>query len=303
MNEPSRTLSIEESYIERIRAHMSDFTQAENRAATYILENSVACASMSIRELAAKCGSSISSIVRLCKTIGYSGFPELKFRMQQCGDVYAQDDLTIREADDLAGVKQKTAQFAQFAINRTLQELDETALEQAVGLLIRAQRVMLCAMGSACGAALAAANHLMSVGVNAVYLSDELLSLRAATFFRPGDVVIGINHDGYSKSVSDILMVAHQRGVSTVLLSSAPDSLAAKYADVILRTPGRNNQNALNFSTTTICQMLVMQMLVIGVWQKISASALTDSEQMLRYTNMKRYDAKTAQVRVEPQIE
>ena len=294
-----RALYFTDNYREKIYSCFSTLGEAEKRAAQYILDNGGACAQMSIKTLAENSGSSTASIVRLCKDLGYSGFAELKFQIQQTGSVISKDNLSISHLDDPTSMKQKTLNFAQQALSATVQNVDDASLEKAVDAMAGAKQVLFCSMGSGCGAALAGVNHLLSAGIHATFLMDDLLQMRAATHLQPGDVVIGINYDGYSKGVADTFMVAKSVGATTILITSVPDGIISKYADTVLCTPVRNTNNALNFHTTTMCQLMVVQLLVVGVWQRRGAELSQKSEMMRAYTNIKRYDPTTKELKVD----
>lgn len=286
------------SYTEKIQAALEHMGEAEKKAAEYILRHGNNCAKLSIKMLADQCGCSTASIVRLCKTLGYSGFSELKFQIQQSNSEFSKDNLAISYQDNPASMKQKTLQFAQYSINATVQNLDDASLEKAADALAGANRVLFCAMGSACGAALAGTNHLLSAGINATFLMDDLLQMRTAAQFGPDDVVIGINYDNYSKGVGDTMMIAKKRGATTILITSIAGGLISKYADIILYTPVRNSNNSLNFSTTTMCQLMIVHLLIVGVWQRAEDRLDEVSAITRTYTQLKRYTPETVEIKI-----
>ena len=297
--EEERVLYFMGNYVEKINSHFSQLGEAEKLAARYILDNGSACSQMSIKTLAEHSGCSTASIVRLCKDLGYSGFSELKFQIQQNSSAFSKDNLSISHLDDPRSMKQKTLRFAQHSLNTTVQNLDDASLEKAVEALVNARQVLFCAMGSACGAALAGVNHLLSSGIYATFLMDDLLQMRNAAYFHPKDVVIGINYDGNAKGVADTFMVAKQAGATTILITSIPDGMISNYADIILYTPVRNTNNSLNFSTTTMCQLMIVQLLIIGVWQRSGSQLSQKSAEMRTYTNLKRYDPSIKELKID----
>lgn len=294
----TNVMRFDEDYAAKIMAIYDSLGRAEQRAAQYILDNRDLCAHLSIKELATRSECSTASIVRLCKDLGYSGFAELKFQIQQNVSDFPKDNLSISPNDTTATLKQKILQFAQHSINTTIQNIDDAELDRAATALSTASRVLFCAMGSACGAALAGVNHLLSSGIDASFQMDDLLMMRAVSRFTPKDVVIGINYDGYAKSVGDAMMIAKSRGATTILITSTENSLVGKYADIILYTPKRNTNNSLNYSTTTICQLLIVHLLIVSVWQKIGSRLNEESATLRNYTNLKRYADNVKEIHV-----
>ena len=292
----NRTLPLYESYISRITNRISSFSEAELRIAQYILDNSIACSNMSITELAAASKSSAASVVRLCKALGYSGFSELKFQIQQGGTTFQKDDFVVNSWDNMSEVKQKVAQFTQLSIHTLLQSLNAEALEQAVDILTHAPRIMTLGIGAASGVALSAAHNFLNMGLNAMYVSDELLQLRVSSQLLPEDAIVCLSYDSQFRSIFDIFKIARENAVSTILITSFPDSPTAQYADIVLQTSFRNNRNSLNFSTTMICQTLIIQLLMVGIWQRSGDQLLEKSDKMRSYTNLKRYDTKSGRL-------
>lgn len=292
----SRILFFNENYMEKIRRKYDTFSPTEQIVAKYIVSNGSECANMSIQELSEKTGCSSATIMRFCRTAGYSGFSELKFLIKEMSSDFAKDNLSLSYNDNADLLKKKILQFTQYSINETVDVLDSSSLDRASTILANARKIVFCSMGSACGVALAATNHFLSLGKDAAYFSDDLLLLRSAVNLSSNDVIIGINYDGYSRSVADAFKLAKENGATTILMSSFDTSLIAKYADIILRTPVRNNSNILNFSTTTICQMMIVQLLVSGTWQYGGVELDERSKQMRTLTNTKRYPKHTTAI-------
>ncbi|MEG0767919.1 MAG: RpiR family transcriptional regulator, partial [Clostridia bacterium] len=61
----------------RLKEIQDTLSPKEQLVATFILDYPSEVVGMSIEELAASCNTSTSSVVRLCKSMGYSGYKEL----------------------------------------------------------------------------------------------------------------------------------------------------------------------------------------------------------------------------------
>ena len=289
-----------ESYYAKITSRFNSLGKAEQRAASYIAEHGPACARMSVSQLAEAAGCSGASVIRLCKDLGYSGFSELKFSIQQSASDPSNQRLSIMESDSTDAVVEKTFQFTQQSLNSVFRLLDTEALDRASRAIANARQVLFCAMGSACGAALAGANHLLSAGINATFQMDDLLLMRTVSYYGPDDVVIGINYDGCSKSVVDALMAAKRNGATTILITSLKKSIGAKYADIILLTPKRSANSSLNYSTTTICQIMLVHLLLTNAWQLAGTRLEAKAHEMRALTHIKRYASELERIDIKP---
>jgi DNA-binding MurR/RpiR family transcriptional regulator len=73
----------------RLREVYEKLSPSEHKIAAYILQYPDEVIHLSIADLAMKSGSSQAAIVRLCKSIGFKGYQELK--IQVAGDLQSRD--------------------------------------------------------------------------------------------------------------------------------------------------------------------------------------------------------------------
>ena len=70
------------SVLDQLRESLSDFSRNERHVADYILSNPQEMRSLSGEALAAICGVSRSTVLRLCQKLGYQGYAEFKYALQ-----------------------------------------------------------------------------------------------------------------------------------------------------------------------------------------------------------------------------
>ena len=105
---------------------------------------------MSLEELAQACGSSVSSVMRLCKALKLSGYKELMKSL--CGELSVLEENRefedIHPGDDPEAVMSHllTSDFG--ALRTTMEMNDAAELERAVSLLCRARRTDFYGVGS-----------------------------------------------------------------------------------------------------------------------------------------------------------
>ena len=291
-------LNAETDYRNRISAHMAEFSTADRKIAEYLLQLDPVQKNfdLSISTFSEMTDVSVSSVIRFCKLLGYNGFAELKFRIQQ--EAYSQNinDLSIRSEDNIMEIKRKTVQFAYMNMSQTMDCLDDIQLSKAIQAIKCADLVYFCGVGSASGVARLAANQFMLIGIRSVAQSDILLNLRSASFMESNDVMVVISYDGYAKQSADALMLAKEAGATTILITQAKDSLSGQYADVILQNAARNAINALNITTSSMCQLAILQLLMVGVWLTDEKTFLEATQWQRSVSEMVRYDRQQKEV-------
>ncbi|GJM68806.1 hypothetical protein HMSSN036_10220 [Paenibacillus macerans] len=69
------------SILTQMEAVLGQLPDSERKAAQYILAESAEVSGLSIHALADKAGTSAAAITRLCRSLGLTGFPDLKIRL------------------------------------------------------------------------------------------------------------------------------------------------------------------------------------------------------------------------------
>lgn len=239
----------------RVKLNYQKFSSSERRVAEYLLKNETRCKELTIYQMAAEIGTSVATITRFSQTLGYHGLADMKFNLQQSTLNLVNEDMGIRRDDNVNVIKQKALQYTQNAMQECIMKMDNAVLEQAIHAIGNAERVMLCGIGS--GIVHAGVGLFLTAGINAGFVEDTLLQMRSVAMLQPGDVLIAISYDGYAKDIGDAMMLAREREVHTILITSVHDTLLSNYAEMELYTPARSLGNAMSITATSTCQLAV----------------------------------------------
>lgn len=281
---------IHSDFANRIALYSKILSRTEKEIAQYMLQNEESISDYSIHMLAQNIGVGVASIVRFSKTLGYSGFSDMKFQIEQGRLIIDKRDVGVVQTDDANVVKQKVLNYAQTYLERCIININNATLTKVSDAIASAKKVGILGAGSADGIAQAIASMFMSMGVMAISASDPMVKIRLASYLEKGDVLIGLSFSGYSKSVGDALYFAKRNEATTVLLTAYRNSLLSKYADYELYTPARTRGNALNIFTSAMCQLALLQIIQALVSQK-EVEHIKDHEKRLKSSgNMQRYD-------------
>src|ERR1044072_2127512 len=112
----------------RLRSILPSLSRSERRVATEVLDDPRAVAASTISELAQRCGTSETTVIRFCRTLGLSGYPQLRLtlatesgRADTGARVVGSD---IGPGDDLAAIVEKIAFADARAVEETASHLD-----------------------------------------------------------------------------------------------------------------------------------------------------------------------------------
>ena len=279
----------------RIGLYRPKFNATQQKIADFLLADEQAALDMSIYDMAEKIGTSVATVTRFCQMIGYSGLADMKFHMQQQA-VALEGDIGITRSDSVNVIKQKMMQFSENALHSCLMGLDNDALEQAIEVVGKAHRIMLTASGSAGGVTQSAVGLFMNMGFDAFRVEDQLLQLRTAANLGKEDALIAVSYDGRAKSTGDAMMLAQKAGAKVILITSVRESLLGSYADTILLTPARAAGNAMNITATALCQLSILQLLMVGAVTRYYERFREKSRHQLKLSDLDRYDMKQKEI-------
>jgi len=206
----------------RIQEMMGSLTNKEQQIAAYILDYPADVVHMSIDELASACNVSVSSVIRLCKTLGYSGYKELCRVLSMDLALNQQDNITytdVRPGDSIRNIIRSVSLNSVKAIENTMAVLDETELEKAVRAVSQARRVDFYGVGTSGTVALDAHNKFLRINKISVASSDPHLQVLAATTLTPEDVAVLISYTGETKDILETADVIAETGATIVSIT------------------------------------------------------------------------------------
>lgn len=203
----------------RIQEMMNSLTNKEQQIASFILDYPSDVVDMSIDELASACNVSISSVVRLCKTLGYTGYKELSRVLSMDLALNRQENIAysdVRPGDSIANIIRSVGTNSVKAIENTMAVLDETELEQAVQAISKARRVDFYGVGTSGTVALDAHNKFLRINKISVASADPHLQVLAATTLTPNDVAVLISYTGETKDILETADIICQTGATLI---------------------------------------------------------------------------------------
>jgi DNA-binding MurR/RpiR family transcriptional regulator len=255
-----------------IEAAASTLPPSLSRIAAAIREQPSIVIDMTINELAQECRTSVASVVRFCRAIGFSGYAALRMALAtELGKEAAQFSARgafgseISDADTLQEAVSKLAALELLAIEETVARLDFDVLEAAITAIDGADRILLYGIGASQFVAEDLAHKLLRVGRNAHVLADPHEAVAATVLQTAPTVAIGFSHSGATIETVRFLETARRNGAATIAVTSAKDSSLARAADHALFTEVRESSFRAGAMVSRIAQLTLVDCLFIGV--------------------------------------
>jgi len=262
------------STVVRVRSLLPSLPPAEGRVAQRVIDDPEAVANSTITELAQACGTSETTVIRFCRAIGFSGYPELRLTLATeagraqgvtGGRVVGSD---ISADDTLEQVVEKIAFADARAVEETANQLDIEVLDQVVTAIAAARRVDIYGVGASAYVASDFQQKMHRIGRTSYAWSDAHIMLTSAAVLQPTDVAVGISHTGSTVETIDALSVAKRRGATTVALTNFPRSPIADAADLVLTTAARETTFRSGATASRLAQLTVIDCVFVGIAQR-----------------------------------
>lgn len=206
--------------------------KTERKIAAYLLENFDKSLHSTLLELADGIGVSDASIVRFCKSIGYTGFQEYKINAaMQCVPEPRLYNPSLSVDDSPAELCNKIFAIESSALEQTKQELDIKVMNEVADLLINAKRINLVGTGGSAISARDFQHKLLKIGVRAELQEDKDLQLMSASLLTENDVLFAISHSGSNLHVAETIDLAKKQNAKVVTLTMKSKNVVVEKAD------------------------------------------------------------------------
>ena len=229
----------------------------------------------SFEQLATRSASSVPTIMRTCRDLGFAGLREFKLALAQELAISGSPlHRRVQPHDDTAQVVAKITRSAASVVAGVQSQLDAAALDAAADAIAAASRVDCYAVGQT--SAFMASDfqaRLFRMGriANAYY--DYHLQLTSAATLGPTGVVLAISHVGGMPYLLETVDVARAQGAKVIAITQ-PGAPLAERADVVLgiRVP---DDPVMHVGTDAyLAHLTVLEILTVMVAQRLGDDAI-----------------------------
>jgi len=250
--------------LERIHASYYQLTATERKVADYVLAHIGQVQFMSITQLADECGTADASISRFCRSLKLKGFNAFKLELAQyaaAAQLSEFGDGRMADTATLEGRCRETGRLAQEAVSQTIDLIKPEDIRKTVLLFEKANRVLCMGSGGSMLMAQEFAHLFSTVTGKFLAVGDSHIQVSAAAIMDPNDVIVLFSYSGATTGGLQVLELAKQRGIPTVLVTRFPKSPAASLAEVVLRCGSNESPVQIGSVSAKVAQLVVMDLL------------------------------------------
>ncbi len=242
---------------------------------------------LTITELAHACNTSETTVVRFCRTLGFSGFSP--FKLQVAAELASEsarregpalDGTDILATDGLAEVVAKVSAAEALAMRETAAGLDLAVLREVIDRIVAANAIVLHGVGASGLGAEDLAHKLQRIGRSAICDHDTHNAVTLAALLRADGVAIGFSHSGRTRETIEFLRVARAGGATAIAITNGERNPISAGADLVLRTAVRETALRSGAMASRIAQLTLVDYIFVGVAQ----ASYDESVEALRVT-------------------
>jgi glucokinase len=251
--------------MERVQHLQHELSPAEQRVATLVLEHPRKVLSEPIAEIARLADVSQPTVIRFCRSLGFSGLADfkLKFAGSLTGTIPVRHS-QVRMTDSTHDLSAKVIDNTVSAILKFRDQLDVNSIDRAIDILRKAKRVEFYAMGNSRVVALDGQHKFFRFRIPTSSYGDSHLFSLAAELLGPGDVVIAISTTGQLPELLAAVETARAAGADVIAITSSKSALARK-ASVCLAVDHSEDSTTFLSMISRILQLLLIDIMAVGV--------------------------------------
>ena len=221
--------------IVRLNEYLKHASGAEKGIIEFILHDPKVMVGLTIHECAKASYTSPSSVVRLCRKLGFDGYKEFH---QSLVYELALLDLDLKEKgkeitfqDSLHDIIEKVTSKNILSLDNTAKLMDDNTVKACVDLMLQSRSICLFGMGASLLVAKDAYLKFLRINKPCIINDDWHAQLLQARNMISEDLAIAISYSGMTKEVIECIKAAKEKGAKVIAITRFEDNPLAKLAD------------------------------------------------------------------------
>ena len=223
--------------IQRLNHSGKKLSKSHRRIAECIVSHYDKVVFMTASKLGEYVGVSESTVVRFAAALGYNGYPQLQMALQELirHRLTASQRFEMTSDMDHSQVLNKVLKADIQNIRSTLDEIDLSAFEQAIDMIIQARAIYVMGLRASAPIAEFFAHYLKFIFPNVRVVTSGVSDVfEQLSRIGEGDLLIGISFPRYTSRSIEAMGFARQQGASLIAITDGPLSPLHSTADVCL---------------------------------------------------------------------
>lgn len=222
----------------RLKEYKKDASPTEQAIIDFVLQQPEEASQLTIYELADQTYTSPSSVIRLCKKIGYSGYKEFIKALiyeQAVRANYREQSLTdLSRKDSTTDIIQKVTHKNILSLEETQSMIEADIIDACVKVIANCNRLCIFGMGASQIVAQDAKLKFTRIDKMALVSEDWHTQLLYARTMAENDLAIVISYSGKTEEMIQCAETAQANGATVISITNREDSPINQLADYSL---------------------------------------------------------------------
>ena len=220
-----------------IKSYYDNLNGTSKDIADYLLKHPQTSSALTITDLARETSSSISSISRFAKKLGFNNFQELKINLLTSTNEKKEANNLFQEinpSDSLKDMAKKIFTSNISALNATIDTISQKQLENALEIITQKTSIAFFGLGASAIVALDGYHKFLRSDKTPLFANDYHMQLMMATTLKANSCAVIISHSGENKDALRIAQKLKEKNIATIGITSYGNSSLTKIVDVTL---------------------------------------------------------------------
>lgn len=249
----------------RLREARDSLSETERAVADFLLADPQQAMELSIHELAQHSFSSPSTIVRMCRRIGFDGFKEFRrsvnYEMAVRQQSLEQEKKEISREDSLEEIIEKITYKNIMSLEDTKNLLDGETLAKCVDLISQCRAVLLFGIGASLCAARDAYLKFLRLNKPCIVNDDWHSQYLQAKNASADDLGIVISYSGETVEMVECMKAMKENGTPIIAITRCVNSPVSQLADYKLYTAANESVFRSGAMSSRISQLNIIDIL------------------------------------------
>lgn len=249
----------------RLQETVDQLAAVERRIALYFMEHMDTLVGTPIAEIAEACSTTKSSVVRVCKQLGYTGYKDFLYAVstdlalaQHDQSNYPED---IHPGSSIEAISAQVVRNSVYSLENTLRILDYEQLRLAVDAIWRARHIELFGVGASGIIAKDAEIKFRRLALPVSASADSHVQTIAASTLTRDDLVIAFSYQGETRDVLESIRLAKRNGATVISITKYADNTISRLADISLRVASNETLLRLGAMTSRLAMLGIVDIL------------------------------------------
>ena len=260
------------SRIQRLRESLSP---AEQAVGDWVLAHPGRAKDSTLAAVAAAAGTSEPTVIRFCRSLGLSGFRELRLRLAETLSrpaSYLHRDVTTD--DSIGEVVSKVMDHSIQAMIDVRANVSSMPFDAALRAMVPARQLIFAGLGASGIVSRDACQKFFRLGIPCSVAADTPAILQMAAIAGSDDVLFMTSHTGAWPDLVRAATIAVSNGVTVIALTE-PDSPLAKKASLVFECHTPEDTNVYTPMSSRLAHLALFDALQVALALKLGERADT----------------------------